>query len=163
MTTPENSDIIGWMCCTCSTQFSRFLWRILSNNNVKSPNLRLKRQRDHTTVNSIYLDMDVVHAFLQPQADSRPSPFTNTHLRECTNSNISLQTLAWFQFSGKETASIIGYTRFFFFEFSKPDINQTSVKTMSRQDPLVPWALRWHQCKAINWKGKTKFNGKWQE
>lgn len=81
--------------------------------------------------------MDVVHAFLQPQADGRPSPFTNTHLRECTNSTISLQTLAWFQFSGKETASIIGYTRVFF-EFSKTDINQTSVKTMSCQDPLVP-------------------------
>ena len=38
-------------CCTCSTHFSAFLCRTPKNNNVKSPNLRFRRQREHIAMN----------------------------------------------------------------------------------------------------------------
>ena len=38
-------------CCTCGTRFSTILWRSLSNDNVKFPNLKFYRQREHATVN----------------------------------------------------------------------------------------------------------------
>ena len=43
-----------WSCCTCGTHFSTILWRSLPNDNVKFPNLRFKRQREHTTVNLLF-------------------------------------------------------------------------------------------------------------
>ena len=38
-------------CCTCGTHLSRIFWRSLPNDNVKFPNLRFKRQSEHTSVN----------------------------------------------------------------------------------------------------------------
>ena len=34
-------------CCTCNTNFRAFLCRTPQNNNVKSPNIRFWRQREH--------------------------------------------------------------------------------------------------------------------
>ena len=42
-------------CCTCSTDFSKYFWGPLHNNDVKSPNSRFWRQREHATVNLSFL------------------------------------------------------------------------------------------------------------
>ena len=40
-----------WSCCTCSTHFSAFLWRNLSNDDVKFWNLRFWWQLEPVAVN----------------------------------------------------------------------------------------------------------------
>ena len=39
-----------YTCCSCNTNFRAFLYRTSQNNDVKSPNFRYLRQREHITM-----------------------------------------------------------------------------------------------------------------
>ena len=43
-----------YTCCTCNTHFRAFFCRTPQNNNLKSPNFRFLRQREHKTMNQSF-------------------------------------------------------------------------------------------------------------